>query len=52
VEFSIPLNKFEKRDLVIKLHNEGKTYSEIAHTAHVSKGYKTNIKKIRAKVRK
>ena len=31
-----PLNKFEKRDLVIKLHNEGKTYSEIAHIAHVS----------------
>jgi transposase len=30
------LNKFEKRDLVIKLHEEGKTYSEIAHIAHVS----------------
>lgn len=34
--FEIPLNKFEKRDLVIKLHNEGKTYREIAHIAHVS----------------
>jgi transposase len=33
---SIPLNKFEKCDLVIKLHKEGKTYSEIAHIAHVS----------------
>src|SRR5688572_2741754 len=32
----IPLNKFEKRDLVIKLHNEGKTYRDIAHIAHVS----------------
>ena len=32
----IPLNKFEKRDLVIKLHKEGKTYREIAHIAHVS----------------
>ena len=30
------LNKFEKRDLVIKLHKEGRTYSEIAHIAHVS----------------
>ena len=27
----ISLNKFEKRDLVIKLHKEGKTYREIAH---------------------
>jgi len=32
----IPLNKFEKRDLVIKLHKEGKTYREIAHIAHIS----------------
>ena len=30
------LNKFEKHDLVIKLHNEGKTYKEIAYIAHVS----------------
>jgi hypothetical protein len=36
MEFSIPLNKFEKRELVVKLHKEGKTYSEIAHIAHVS----------------
>jgi hypothetical protein len=34
--FEIPLNKFEKRDLVIKLHNEGHTYREICHMAHVS----------------
>ena len=32
----IPLNKFEKLDLVIKLHKEGKTYREIAHIARVS----------------
>ena len=32
----IPLNKFEKRDLVIKLHNEGKTYRDICSIAHVS----------------
>jgi len=32
----IPLNKFEKRDLVIKLHKEGKTYREIDHIAHIS----------------
>ena len=31
-----PFNKFEKRDLVIKLHKEGKTYREIAHIAHIS----------------
>ncbi len=30
------LNKFDKRELVIRLHKEGKTYSEIAHIAHVS----------------
>lgn len=30
------LNKFQKRDLVIKLHKEGKTYREIASIAHVS----------------
>lgn len=34
--FEITLNKFEKRDLIIKLHKEGKTYREIAHIAHVS----------------
>jgi hypothetical protein len=33
--YEIPLNKFEKSDLVIKLHKEGKTYREIAHIAHV-----------------
>jgi hypothetical protein len=32
----IPLNKFEKRDLVIRLLNEGKTYREVCHLAHVS----------------
>ena len=32
----IPLNKFEKRDLVIKLHKEGKTYREICQIARVS----------------
>ena len=50
----IPLNKFEKRDLVIKLHKEGKTYREIAHIAHISprdiklivKKYEQNIETI------
>jgi hypothetical protein len=32
----ILLNKFEKRDLVIKLHKEGKTYREICHMAHIA----------------
>lgn len=32
----IPLNKFEKRDLIIRLLNEGKTYREVCHLAHVS----------------
>ena len=31
----IPLNKFEKRNLVIRLLKEGKTYREICHLAHV-----------------
>ena len=34
--YEIPLNKFQKHDLVIKLHNEGKTYRDICHIAHVS----------------
>ena len=36
MEFSIPLNKFEKRDLVLRLLKEGKTYREICSIAHVS----------------
>ena len=32
----IPLNKFEKRDLILRLWDEGKTYLEICHMAHVS----------------
>ena len=32
----IPLNKFEKRDLVLRLLKEGKTYRDICHIAHVS----------------
>ncbi|HEY6657990.1 MAG TPA: hypothetical protein VIZ62_05640 [Nitrososphaeraceae archaeon] len=32
----IPLNKFEKRDLILRLWDEGKTYREICHMAHVS----------------
>ena len=32
----IPLNKFEKQDLVIRLLKEGKTYREICRIAHVS----------------
>ena len=36
MEFSIPLNKFEKQDLVLRLLKEGKTYREICSIAHVS----------------
>ena len=32
----IPLNKFEKHDLILRLLKEGKTYREICHIAHVS----------------
>ena len=32
----IPLNKFEKRDLILRLLKEGKTYREVCHIAHVS----------------
>ena len=32
----ILLNKFEKRDLILKLLKEGKIYREICHIAHVS----------------
>jgi hypothetical protein len=32
----IPLNKFEKHDLVIRLLKEGKTYREICHIAHIA----------------
>jgi hypothetical protein len=32
----IPLNKYEKFDLVIRLRKEGKTYREICHIARVS----------------
>ena len=32
----IPLNKFEKQDLVLRLLKEGKTYREICSIAHVS----------------
>jgi hypothetical protein len=31
-----PLNKFEKRDLILKLLKEGKIYREICRIAHVS----------------
>ena len=36
MEFTLPLNKFEKRDLVISLHKKGHAYRNIAHLAHVS----------------
>ena len=32
----ILLNKFEKRELILRLLKEGKTYREICHIAHVS----------------
>ena len=36
MEFSIPLNKFEKHELILKLLSEGKTYRDICKLAHVS----------------
>jgi len=46
------LNKFDTRDLVIKLHNEGKTYKEIASIAHVSiRDIKPIIKKYERRLR-
>ena len=36
MEFSIPLNKFEKHELILKLLSEGKTYWDICHIAHVN----------------
>lgn len=48
----IPLNKIEKRDLVIKLHKEGHTYREIAHIAHISvRDIKPILKKYERKKR-
>ena len=32
----IPLNKFEKRDLILRLLKEGNIYREIGHIAHVA----------------
>ena len=32
----IPLNKFEKQDLILRLLKEGKTYRDICRIAHVS----------------
>ena len=36
MEFSIPLNKFEKKELVKRLFKEGKVYREVCKLAHVS----------------
>jgi hypothetical protein len=36
LEFTHPLNQWEKQELIIKLRKERKTYSEIAQIAHVS----------------
>ena len=36
MEFTIPLNKFEKEKRVIELHLEGKTLKEIAQIVHMS----------------
>ena len=35
MEFSIPLNKFEKWDLILRLWDEGKTYQEIADSINL-----------------
>ena len=31
----IPLNKFEKRDLILRLWDDGKTYKEIANSINL-----------------
>lgn len=36
LEFSIPLNKFEKKEKVIELHKQGKTIRQIAPEVHMS----------------
>jgi hypothetical protein len=36
LEFSIPLNKFEKKQMVIELHLKSKNYREIAKLVHIS----------------
>ena len=36
LEFTNPLNQWEKQELIIKLRKEGKTYREIDHIAGVS----------------
>ena len=36
MEFTHPLNQWEKQELIIKLRKEGKSYREIAHIAGVS----------------
>ena len=36
MEFTNPLNQWEKQELIIKLRKEGKSYREIAHIAGVS----------------
>lgn len=57
VEFSIPLNKFEKEKKVIGLHKEGKTIRQIAPEVHmsfrdISKIIKRYNKKLRAQQNK
>ena len=52
VEFSIPLNKFEKEKRVIELNKQGKTIRQIAPEVHmafrdISKIIKEYDKKIR-----
>lgn len=44
MEFSIPLNKFEKEKKVIELHKQGKTIRQIAPIVRMSF---TDISKIR-----
>jgi hypothetical protein len=36
LEFSIPLNKFEKEKMVIELHKQGRTIRQIAPEVHMS----------------
>jgi hypothetical protein len=57
VEFSIPLNKFEKEEKVIELHKQGKTIRQIAPEVHmsfrdISKIIKAYDKKVRLESKK
>ena len=38
MEFTIPLNKFEKEEKVVELHKQGRTIRKITPIVHISLG--------------